>query len=66
VLAHLALVNKLVALAFRETTRAFQILGAAAGRVPRFAAVIRALDDLGRTSRSSVTRKCGSNRRANL
>ena len=44
--AHLAFVNELVALALWASFRAFQFLGAAAGRVPRLAAVVRALDDL--------------------
>src|SRR5689334_13451055 len=44
--ADFALVNKLVALAFWKTLRPLQLLRAAARRVPRLAAVIRALDDL--------------------
>src|SRR5206468_10146006 len=39
-------VNELVAFAFWHAVRTFQFLRAAAGRVPRFAAVIRALNDL--------------------
>ena len=44
---HLALVNELVAFALEHhAIWAFQLLGTAAGRVPGFAAIIRALNDL--------------------
>ena len=39
-----SVVNKFVALSFRRAIRAFQFLGAASGRVPRFSTVIRSPD----------------------
>src|SRR2546430_13352555 len=41
-----SVVNEHVALAFRHPVRTLQILGAAARRLPGFAAVIRSLNDL--------------------
>src|ERR1044071_655588 len=40
------IVNKLIALTFGHAIRAFQFFRAASGRVPRFSAIIRALNDL--------------------
>src|SRR4051794_23088658 len=44
--ANLAFVHELVALAFGTAVRAAQLLGTAAGRLPGFAAVVGALNDL--------------------
>src|SRR6266478_5970771 len=41
-----SVVNKLVALGFLHTVRAFQFLGTTSGRVPGFSSVIGALNDL--------------------
>ena len=47
-----------------ENLPGLSTLRIAAGRIPGFAAVIRALDDLARTNRWSAMRKCDSDQRA--